>query len=81
MGYRTVSSPDGREWEVWDTVPTQDRGLIRPAFAGGWLTFQTRGEKRRLAPIPDGWESASGDELSGWLAQADPADPAPDAAA
>ena len=29
----------------------------------GWLTFQTRGEKRRLAPHPENWAQMSDDEL------------------
>ena len=36
----------------------------------GWLAFQTRGEKRRLAPHPAGWESMSDDELRTLLSQA-----------
>ena len=29
----------------------------------GWLAFETRGEKRRLAPIPDTWEQANDAQL------------------
>jgi hypothetical protein len=29
----------------------------------GWLAFETKGEKRRLAPIPDNWELVADDEL------------------
>ena len=29
----------------------------------GWLVFQTRGEKRRLAPHPENWDQLSDDEL------------------
>jgi len=27
-------------------------------WANGWLAFKTRGEKRRLAPVPDDWLTA-----------------------
>ena len=30
----------------------------------GWLAFQTQGERRRVAPIPDGWESLPDEELA-----------------
>ena len=73
MAYRTVTAPDGREWEAWDTVPSQEHGTVRPALADGWLTFRTTGEKRRLAPIPAGWAEAPDERLLAWLDQADPA--------
>src|SRR3712207_639091 len=31
--------------------------LVHGELAGGWLTFESQGEKRRLAPVPPGWES------------------------
>jgi hypothetical protein len=40
----------------------------------GWLAFEPAGggEKRRLAPIPARWESATEEELERMLARADP---------
>lgn len=32
---------------------------VSPGMEGGWLAFHSRGEKRRLAPIPDSWETLS----------------------
>jgi hypothetical protein len=29
---------------------------VRAELADGWLCFRGGGEKRRVAPIPDGWE-------------------------
>jgi hypothetical protein len=29
----------------------------------GWLTFESDGERRRLAPIPPGWEDVAVDRL------------------
>lgn len=29
-----------------------------PQLAAGWLCFESEGERRRLAPVPDQWESA-----------------------
>jgi hypothetical protein len=36
----------------------------------GWLVFQTRGEKRRLAPLPEGWSEFSDDQLISLLEHA-----------
>lgn len=45
--------------------------LVSPGFEHGWLCFEsTSGEKRRLAPIPDGWDSATPEKLWGWCESA-----------
>ena len=31
---------------------------VRSQYASGWLTFKRGSERRRLAPIPDAWETA-----------------------
>lgn len=45
---------------------------IGDQWARGWLAFETKGEKRRLAPIPDYWEVAPEDELERLLERASP---------
>lgn len=40
-------------------------------WTNGWLAFETKGEKRRLAPIPDDWELAPEDQLNQLLEQAE----------
>jgi hypothetical protein len=37
----------------------------------GWLAFETKGEKRRLAPIPEHWETASEEQLDRMLERAE----------
>lgn len=32
-------------------------------LSGGWLTFESANERRRLSPIPPGWEGASDADL------------------
>jgi hypothetical protein len=39
-------------------------------LAGGWLTFQTGVERKRLAPIPVGWEYATEEQLRRWMDEA-----------
>ena len=58
----------GTEWRVWQVLPhiltgqpdaleTMSRvSLNGTPFADGWLCFESQAEKRRLAPIPEGWE-------------------------
>lgn len=47
------------------------RAVVSPGFEHGWLCFEcTNGEKRRLVPIPDGWETAAPDKLWEWCQQA-----------
>lgn len=56
-------------------VPQYRPQLSSPEMARGWLAFQTRGEKRRLAPVPEAWEQMSVSELRGLLARAHPVKP------
>src|SRR5438034_5245279 len=61
----------GLTWRVWDVYPSRRSGphaAIRGEdatsldvfphreLAEGWLCFESEAEKRRLAPIPLGWE-------------------------
>lgn len=46
------------------------RVLLGGQWTYGWLAFETSGEKRRLAPIPDGWEEMTPGELGELLARA-----------
>jgi hypothetical protein len=40
---------------------------IAPEFNGGWLCFESDGEKRRLVPVPKGWERGGPEKLLTWL--------------
>lgn len=37
---------------------------VEAALAAGWLCFESTSEKRRLAPIPSGWETLPLDSLT-----------------
>lgn len=63
MALREFTDESGRAWCAWDTRPTSAQ--VRPEFADGWLTFESEGEKRRLSPVPDGWDTLPIDRL--WL--------------
>jgi hypothetical protein len=42
------------------------RAPVAAEFAYGWLCFETVGEKRRLAPVPEGWDRADDGMLEQW---------------
>jgi hypothetical protein len=63
---RGFTDSTGVEWRVWEVFPNKGSdksnaelsrsSLKGTAFANGWLCFESSEEKRRLAPIPAGWE-------------------------
>lgn len=46
-----------------DTPDIASPPMLDPALANGWLCFESRIERRRLAPIPRGWERMTEAEL------------------
>src|SRR3954454_25418248 len=44
-------------------VVSQRRITLAEGYGSGWLTFESLAEKRRLVPIPGGWEEATQAEL------------------
>jgi hypothetical protein len=41
------------------------RAPVREGFEQGWLVFDNGNEKRRLAPVPVGWERMTTNQLQG----------------
>ena len=72
MAYREFVDNQGTMWRVWDTHPVAANTLrtVSPTFAGGWLTFESTHERRRLAPIPPDWDVASRELMAHWCARA-----------
>lgn len=72
MAYREFVDDAGALWRVWDTHPVAASTLrtVSPSYAGGWLTFESETERRRLAPIPAGWELATRELMVHWCARA-----------
>jgi hypothetical protein len=66
---RGFTDATGVEWRVWEVFPSRapkpssaealSRSLKETPFANGWLCFESENAKRRLAPIPAGWEFAT----------------------
>jgi len=47
--------------------PFRRNVVVATEYSNGWLCFESEGEKRRLAPVPEGWDEVGPDRLSNWL--------------
>lgn len=58
MNTRRCRDRSGTAWEVFEVFPDAEGRVDRVPehFRDGWLCFQSFAERRRLAPIPLGWE-------------------------
>lgn len=67
MAQRTITDARGTVWSIWDVHPATAAETVRivlpEAMRTGWLAFETADERRRLLPIPEGWEAFSDLEL------------------
>src|SRR3954464_6519048 len=48
------------------------RIVVADELREGWLAFQCESDRRRITPIPLGWDAMTDDELLGLLARATP---------
>ncbi|HEX2208115.1 MAG TPA: hypothetical protein VHG93_10570 [Longimicrobium sp.] len=79
MPARSFTGPDGQRWTVWEVIPgqytTSQRvsGVHVPAeMAEGWLAFEGAAGKRRMYPIPPGWDQRRDEELAALCQAAEP---------
>ena len=72
---RIVLVEPEREWEVRVIRPkdSERRARLLPAdHANGWLLFSLGLERRRLAPVPAEWHTATETQLRRWWQAARP---------
>jgi hypothetical protein len=62
MAQREFTDSNGIHWLVWSTTPMPG-SVLGDDMRQGWLTFESDGERRRLAPIPRAWEDAAMERL------------------
>lgn len=79
-GYRSFADDMGTVWDVWEVRPAHvERRTPALAFGPhlqeGWLAFQSGDDRRRLAPIPSGWQQLGVAELRALLRQSEPVAP------
>lgn len=69
---RTDSSErrGGQERRVSEA--SRARANIAAEFTFGWLCFECSSEKRRLAPVPEGWDRADDETIEQWCCTAKP---------
>jgi hypothetical protein len=64
--HRVFDDEEATRWHVFAVRRASDspeRAQLPEAYRTGWLVFESAGELRRIAPIPDHWEDFSVDEL------------------
>ena len=64
--HRVFDDERATRWHVFAVrraSDTADRAQLPEAYRAGWLVFESADELRRLAPIPDDWESLPIDAL------------------
>jgi hypothetical protein len=62
VAIRVFTDSQGVEWRVWSTVPS-NAGSVAPDLREGWLSFDSGTQRRRIGPIPPGWEEISAERL------------------
>lgn len=70
MPVREFVGTDGRAWRVWAVRPVMHQPQLGTT---SWLCFESGTEKRRLTPVPGGWESCSAEQLAALCRAAPPA--------
>ena len=70
---REIVDERGVQWAVFAVTPSTstDRPTVREHFRGGWLSFDSGAETRRLVPIPAGWQDMAENELRSLCARAE----------
>jgi hypothetical protein len=64
MAARTFIDSAGLTWSVFEVHrATQTAGAVSPGLEHGWLAFASGDNRRRLAPFPSSWETATDAEL------------------
>jgi hypothetical protein len=71
MAARSFEDSTGIVWEVFEVHRASEKpGAVSAGLEKGWLAFVSTTGKRRLAPFPPGWVSASPTELERLCASA-----------
>ena len=72
--HRTFTDARGIWWDVFAVYPEPRPWLhshLQGSYQNGWLCFDSGTEKRRLSPIPEGWQQVGERELEQLAEQAE----------
>lgn len=75
---REFQDGTGTAWRVVQVDPAVGGGrteLLPPDMREGWLVFESPRERRRLSPVPRGWEELPDQRLLHLCEQARPSQP------
>ena len=77
MAHRRIVDDDEQVWDVWEvtTSTSSRRILVQTDLQAGWLAFQCGEKRRRLAPLPVGWNEMTDQALLALMATANPIQP------
>jgi hypothetical protein len=76
VGLLYFTDAQGARWRVWQVdTPAARAHLMETSFRNGWLVFERDNgtDRRRLAQVPEDWESLAPDRLAQLCAAATPA--------
>lgn len=79
MPIREFTDSQGTAWRAWDVIPdklspsTREEDYLAHLYHTGWIVFEAASgsDKRRLYPIPRGWEELPDAELEVLLRKAE----------
>ena len=80
---RQFDDERGGKWQVWEIRPSNAGANVSAQYKDGWLAFESAdakgeaggGNRLRLAPVPQDWESAPEATLRRYLTRAIAAPP------
>jgi hypothetical protein len=68
---RQIRDDAGIVWTVYEVnpgaTPWRAVGSLPEGYQNGWLCFESSTEKRRLTPLPIGWQELPPDKLTDLL--------------
>lgn len=71
---RQIRDAAGIEWMVYEVNPVVSEwraaGSLPEGYQNGWLCFESPLEKRRLLPLPVGWQELPTEQLRALLGNA-----------
>jgi len=73
VAHRRIVDHQDQVWDVWEvrTSAVGSRRIhVQPDLQEGWLAFQCGEQRRRLAPLPVGWDEMSDRALLGLMEKA-----------
>lgn len=74
--HRAFVDEAGVSWDAFAVYPSAEktgRARLPEPYQHGWLSFDSGAERRRLSPIPEGWQEAGDDALVRMCERAEPA--------